>query len=59
MDDKISELSSLIAEKLKPLALQQAFTKELNYVNGMTANNNKIFTDHCTSTGLGLPNLGA
>jgi hypothetical protein len=60
VDDKISELFSLIDEKLKPLVLQQAFTKELNYVNGMTANmNNKTFTDHCTSTGLELPNLGA
>jgi hypothetical protein len=60
LDYKISELSSLIDEKLKPLVLQQAFTKELNYVNGMTSNmNNKIFTDHCTSTGQGLPNLGA
>jgi hypothetical protein len=29
LDDKISELSSMIDEKLKPLVLQQAFTKEL------------------------------
>jgi ribosome-binding ATPase YchF (GTP1/OBG family) len=56
LDDKISELSSLIDEKLKPLVLQQEFTTELNYVNGMTANmNNNIF--HCTSTGQRLPNL--
>jgi hypothetical protein len=59
LDDKSSELSSLIDEKLKPLVLQQEFTKELNYVNGTTANmNTKISTDHCTSTGQGLPNLG-
>jgi hypothetical protein len=59
LDDKISELSSLIDAKLKPVILQQEFSTELCYVNYMTGNmNNKIISSHCTSTGQDLPKLG-
>jgi hypothetical protein len=59
LDDKISELSSLIDAKLKPVILQQEFSTELCYVNYMTGNmNNKIISNHCTSTGQDLPKLG-
>jgi hypothetical protein len=59
IDDKISELSSLLDEKLKPVLRQQTISTEICYVNNMTGNrNNKIITDHCNSTGQDLPKLG-
>jgi hypothetical protein len=59
IDDKISELSSIVDEKLKPVLLQQDFSTELCYVNNMTGNmNNQILSDHCNSTGQDIPKLG-
>jgi hypothetical protein len=59
IDDKTSELSSIINVKLKPVILQQEFSTELCYVNYMTGNmNNQIISNHCTSTGQDLLKLG-
>jgi hypothetical protein len=59
IDDKISELSSLVDEKLKPVLLHQDISTELCFVNNMTGNmNNQIISDHCNSTGQDLPKLG-
>jgi predicted RNase H-like nuclease (RuvC/YqgF family) len=47
MDDKISELSSIIEEKIKLIVTSQELTAGISYVNGLTGNiNNKTLTAH-------------
>jgi hypothetical protein len=58
MEDKISELSSIIEEKLKSIVTSQELTAEISYVNRLTCNiNNRTLSAHCKSTGQDIPKL--
>jgi hypothetical protein len=58
MDDKISELSSIIEEKIKPIAISQELMAGISYVNVLAGNiNNKTLAAHCKSKGHDLPKL--
>jgi hypothetical protein len=58
MDDNISELSSIIEEKIKPITTSHELTAGISYVNGLAGNiNNRTLPAYCKLTGQDLPKL--